>query len=420
MTTEIETLYFLLVALAIGLMIGVERGWQERDSQEGQRIAGVRTYGLIGLLGGGFAILAEQFSPIVLALGFIAVAVVIGMIFLAKQREEGEWGITSLVAALLVFVLGALAASGEALIASSTAVVAVVLLSYKPQLHVLVSRLSVDELRGGIKLLLISVVMLPVLPDQGYGPWDALNPYRIWMMVVVIATISFVGYFAIKIGGTRRGILFTGLFGGLASSTAVTLHLSRLGRHAQEVVPVAASGILIACGTMYIRMLIIIGLLAPAMLGDIWLPIIIMALVTYLPLLIYRRGSTATTLSASSTLQNPLEFKTALTFGAILTAVMLLSVALRQAYGDAGLLTLAAVSGIADVDAIVLSLIGMAGDDLVPRLFVMGCVMAAGVNSLVKGSMCWVIGGRALGLKAAVPLALAGPTGMLLTWIWYW
>lgn len=420
MTTEIETLYFLLVALAIGLMIGVERGWQERESQEGQRIAGVRTYGLIGLLGGGFALLAEQFSPIVLALGFISLAVVIGMIFLAKQREEGDWGITSLVAALLVFVLAALAASGEVLVASSTAVVAVVLLSYKPQLHVLVSRLSVDELRGGIKLLLISVVMLPVLPNQGYGPWDALNPYRIWLMVVVIATISFVGYFAIKIGGTRRGILFTGLFGGLASSTAVTLHLSRLGRHAQEVVPVAASGILIACGTMYIRLLIIIALLAPAFFNDIWPPIVLMAAVTYLPLLIYRHGSSSTSLGTSSTLQNPFDIKTALTFGAILTAVMLLSVILKNAYGGAGLMTLAAVSGIADVDAITLSLIGMAGDDLMVRLFVMGCVIAAGVNSLVKATMSTVIGGRALGLKAGLPLALAGPLGIVLTWIWYW
>ena len=189
MTTEIETLYFLLVALAIGLMIGIERGWQERESREGQRIAGVRTYGLIGLLGGSSALLAEQFGPLVLGLGFIALAAVTGMIFLAKQKQEGDWGITSLVAALLVFVLASLAATGEVLIASSTAVVAVILLSYKPQLHGLISSLQIEELRAGIKLLLISVVMLPLLPDQGYGPWQAINPHRIWMMVVLIAMI---------------------------------------------------------------------------------------------------------------------------------------------------------------------------------------------------------------------------------------
>jgi uncharacterized membrane protein (DUF4010 family) len=417
---EVETLYFLLVALAIGLLIGVERGWQERESEEGQRIAGVRTYGLIGLLGGVFGLLAKLFSPLVLALGFIAVALVVGAIFLAKQREDGDWGITSLVAALLVFVLGSIAASGELLVAASTAVIAVMLLSYKPQLHHLISRLQVDELRAGIKLLLISVVMLPVLPDRGYGPWQALNPYQIWLMVVVIATISFIGYFAVKIGGARRGILFTGLFGGLASSTAVTLHLSRLGRHSHEVIPVAASGILIACGTMYLRMLIVVAVLAPALLAPLWMPVSVMAAVTYLPLLWYRRHALNASLGTASNLQNPLELKVALTFGAVLTAVMLLSVALRQAYGDAGLMTLAAVSGIADVDAMLLSLVGMTGDSLAPRLFVMGCVIAAGVNSLVKGLMSWMIGGRALGLRAAGPLMLAGPLGIMLSWLWYW
>jgi uncharacterized membrane protein (DUF4010 family) len=420
MTAEIESLYLLLVALAIGLMIGVERGWQERASQEGQRIAGVRTYGLIGLLGGGFGLLAEQFGALVLGLGFTALTVVVGMIFLAKQQQEGEWGITSLMAALLVFVLAALATTGAVLVAASSAVVAVLLLSYKPQLHGLVSRLQAEELRAGIKLLLISVVMLPVLPDQGYGPWEALNPYRIWMMVVVIAAISFAGYVAIKIGGARRGILFTGLFGGLASSTAVTLHLSRLGQQNHGVVPVAASGILIACGTMFIRMLIVVGLLAPSMLATLWPPVVLMALLTYAPLLFFRRDKAGTVPDASSNLQNPLELKTALTFGAILTAVMLLSVVLRNAYGEAGLMTLAALSGIADVDAIMLSLVGMAEDELSTRLFVMGCVIAACANSIVKGLMCGLIGGRALGLRAAGPLVLAGISGVVATWLWYW
>ncbi len=420
MTAEIESLYFLLVALAIGLMIGVERGWQERDSQEGQRIAGVRTYGLIGLLGGVFGMLGELFGPLVLGLGFLALSLVVGSIFLIKQHRDGEWGITSLVAAMLVFVLGALATSGAITQAAAAAVVTVLLLSYKPQLHGLISQLQLEELRAGIKLLLISVVMLPVLPDQGYGPWEALNPYRIWMMVVVIAAISFVGYFAIKIGGAHRGILFTGLFGGLASSTAVTLHLSRLGKQNQAVVPVAASGILIACGTAYVRMLIVVGLLAPSLLKDLWPPVVLMAVVTYLPLVLYRLGKTSGSLGTSSTLQKPLELKTALTFGAILTAVMLLSVVLRETYGDAGLMILAAVSGMADIDAMMLSLIGMTDNDLSSRLFVMALVITAASNSLVKGLMSGLIGGQQLFTRATLPLLLAGVAGVLAVWIAYW
>ncbi len=420
MSAEIESLYMLLVALAIGLMIGIERGWQERDSQEGQRIAGVRTYGLIGLLGGVLGMLAQTFEPLVLGLGFLALTLVIGSIFLIKQRQEGEWGITSLVAALLVFVLGALATSGKVTQASASAVVMVLLLSYKPQLHGLISKLQLEELRAGIKLLLISVVMLPVLPDQGYGPWEALNPYRIWMMVVLIAAISFIGYFAIKIGGAHRGILFTGLFGGLASSTAVTLHLSRLGKQNQEVAPVASSGILIACGTAYVRILIVVAMLAPSLLRDLWPPVVLMALVTYLPLILYRFAKSSSSLGTSSTLQNPLELKTALTFGAILTAVMLLSVLLREAYGDAGLLILAAVSGMADIDAMMLSLIGMTDNDLSTRLFVMGLVITAAANSMVKGVMTGLIGGRQLAIRTALPLVLAGVAGVLATWLGYW
>lgn len=420
MSAEIESLYMLLVALAIGLMIGIERGWQERDSQEGQRIAGVRTYGLIGLLGGVLGMLAQTFEPLVLGLGFLALTLVIGSIFLIKQRQEGEWGITSLVAALLVFVLGALATSGKVTQASASAVVMVLLLSYKPQLHGLISKLQLEELRAGIKLLLISVVMLPVLPDQGYGPWEALNPYRIWMMVFIIAAISFIGYFAIKIGGAHRGILFTGLFGGLASSTAVTLHLSRLGKQNQEVAPVASSGILIACGTAYVRILIVVAMLAPSLLRDLWPPVVLMALVTYLPLILYRFAKSSSSLGASSTLQNPLELKTALTFGAVLTAVMLLSVLLREAYGDAGLLILAAVSGMADIDAMMLSLIGMTDNDLSTRLFVMGLVITAAANSMVKGVMTGLIGGRQLAIRTALPLVLAGVAGVLATWLGYW
>ncbi len=150
MTAEIEPLYYLLIALAIGLMIGVERGWQERASHEGQRIAGVRTYGLIGLLGGSFGLLSQQYGELILGLGFIAASVVVGMIFLAKQNQSGEWGITSLVALLLVFILGALAANGEVLVAAATAVVTVLLLSNKPQLHGLISHLQAEGFRGGI------------------------------------------------------------------------------------------------------------------------------------------------------------------------------------------------------------------------------------------------------------------------------
>ncbi|MDT8311263.1 MAG: MgtC/SapB family protein [Methylophaga sp.] len=414
MNADLNTFYLLLVALAIGLLIGVERGWQARDSEEGQRIAGVRTYGLIGLLGGVLGVLSANFGSLILGLGLIGLLILLGMFFLAKQLREGEWSITSLIAAILVYLLGALAVTGQTVIASSLAVVMVLLLSNKPVLHGWVKKLEAVELKAAIQLLLMSVVLLPVLPDQGYGPWQVLNPHKIWWMVVLIAGISFVGYFAIKIGGARRGILFTGLFGGLASSTAVTLHLSRLGKQAVEIRPVIASAVLIACGTMYIRMLILVAILNSHLLIELWLPVLVMAVLTYLPSLFWWHRDTHHIAGSVAALTNPLELRTALGFGLLLAVVMFLAVFLRESFGDAGILVLSAVSGIADVDAIVLSLIGMT-ESISSQLFVFGCVIAAAMNNLLKALMAGVIGGRELAIKISLPLVISATVGVALT-----
>lgn len=164
-------------------------------------------------------------------------------------------------ALLLTFVCGALAGMGQVVVAAAAMVVTTLLLSYKPVLHGWVDALRRSEIHAGIKLLLISVVLLPVLPNQGYGPWEALNPYAIWWMVVLIASISFVGYFAIKIGGASRGAAFTGLFGGLASSTALTLHFARMSRRHAMPQDMVSMAILLACGTMFPRMVLIASLI---------------------------------------------------------------------------------------------------------------------------------------------------------------
>lgn len=176
-----QVFYYLSVALAIGLLIGIERGWKEREAKEGERIAGVRTYGLVGLLGGASGLLAERLGALALGLIFIGLAGVLTTAYVVNlRRGDEDLGITSLITGLLVFMFGALAALGEVDIAAASAVVTTLLLSYKPLLHGWVSALKGKELHAGIKLLLISVVFLPILPNQGYGPWQALNPYVIW------------------------------------------------------------------------------------------------------------------------------------------------------------------------------------------------------------------------------------------------
>ncbi len=420
MGDEQQAFYHLSVALAIGLLIGVERGWKEREAEEGERIAGVRTYGLIGLLGGASGLLAVHLGPFTLGFVFLGLAAALATAYVLNPRRVHDLSITGLVAELLTFVLGALAAMGEVAIAAAVGVVATLLLSYKPLLHRWVSALEANELRAGIKLLLISVVLLPILPDRGYGPWQALNPYAIWWMVVLIAAISFVGYFAIKIGGARRGTLFTGLFGGLASSTAVTLHLSRLSRREATMAPLLATGILLACGTMFPRMALVATVLNPDLFRLLIVPAAVMALLAYLPALVYWRSGRHKESGMTSPIENPLELRAALTFGVLLALVMVFGKALQTWFGEAGVLALAAASGIADVDAITLSLARMTQDDLALSVAAIGVLIAASVNTLVKGGMASAIGGRSIGFRVGLPLLASALGGMIAAWLWIW
>ena len=419
MNEELKSFYFLGVALAIGLLIGVERGWKEREAKDGERIAGIRTYGLIGLLGGGTALLTQSAGGLVIGLAYVAIAGALTTVYVVNlSRGDEDVGITSLITGLVTFMLGALAGVGEVVIAAAFGVVTTLLLSHKPTLHRWVGALKGKELRAGIKLLLITVALLPVLPDNGYGPWEALNPYEIWWMVVLVAVISFVGYVAIKIGGARRGIIFTGVFGGLASSTALTLHFSRMGRRDPLMASVLATGILLACGTMFPRVLFVVTLVNPDMFKPLVLPMLVMALLTYLPAIWYWCSPVPHKANKRTKLKNPVELKAALGFGALLALVMLLSVALQDWFGDVAVLVLAAASGIADVDPINLSLARMSLDDLALHVAATGGVIAAGVNSLAKAGMATAVGGREIGLRVGLPLIVSATGGLATAWFW--
>jgi uncharacterized membrane protein (DUF4010 family) len=417
MNDEQLLFYRLGVALAIGLLVGIERGWVAREAREGERIAGVRTYGLIGLLGGVAGLLTDRFGALVLGLMFIGLAVMLTTVYITNRGHGArDIGITSLITGLVIFMLGATAVIGKVELAVTATVIMTLLLSYKPVIHRWVGALNVQELHAGIQLLLISVVLLPILPDQGYGPWQALNPYQLWWMVVLIATISFVGYFAIRIAGAKRGTVFLGLFGGLASSTMLTLHFSRLSRsHPALPAPLMAMGILLACGTMYPRLLLVVTLVKPALFMPLLWPIVVMASLTYLPTLIYSRR--ARSLQQQETgLSNPLDLKSAIGFGLLLAAVMLLVKYLQESFGDLGVLSLAAASGFADVDAITLSLARMTPTDLTPPFAVFGIVIAAASNSLAKTGIAAIVGGRQIGIYVGVPLLLGAAAGLMTTW----
>ncbi|MDW1843896.1 DUF4010 domain-containing protein, partial [Vibrio sp. Vb0839] len=311
------------------------------------------------------------------------------------------------------------AVSGEAVLAASAAVITAVVLDNKRELHQALQKLQEYELDAALRLLIISIVLLPLLPNQSYGLWNALNPYEIWWMVVLIASISFVGYFAIKIGGAKRGILFTSIFAGLSSSTALTLQFSHLSREQANISPLLASGILLSCGTMFPRLLIILFVINPQLVSLLWPIVMAMMAALYLPAWWIWRRSEVEQIEQSNKQSNPLALQSALFFGMMLAVIMLLSHALAEWFGNAGVLILSALSGITDVDAISLALGRQSIQILSVTTAALGILIAASINTIVKMSMVVAIGDKKLWLRVAPVMVGCVAVGALMFFVLY-
>jgi uncharacterized membrane protein (DUF4010 family) len=403
---DLQVFERLGLALAIGLLIGLERGWRERDAAEGSRVAGIRTFALIGL-GGGLAALLTG-PPLGLAFGLIFAgfaALMVGA-YMADVRP-GEVGATTTVAALLTFLLGGLAVAGDMAPAASAAVVTAILLSAKPVLHRWLERVEYVELAAALKLLLISVVLLPVLPNRTVDPWNALNPYQLWWMVVLIAGLSFCGYVAVRIVGPERGVMLTGLLGGLTSSTVATLNFARLSRDSDGAGRLLAAAAAVACATMLPRILLVVGILNWPLLLQLIAPLGAAALVTYVGAgLLWRRPAGDQT-PISVRVDNPFEFWLAVRFGLLLTAIMLLARLIPSWVGEQGVFLLAAIAGLGDVDAISLSMARYGGASVSLQAAAIAVSIAAFANTVVKAALAFTIGRGGMAWRLAIVLAVS-------------
>ena len=413
-----QTTLNLAVALLLGAIIGLERGWDAREQKSGERIAGIRTFALVGLLGGISALLAQEITEWAFPVLLISVVAMAIVAYSERLEHIRNFSITGMVGMVLTFCFGAVAVAVDPVIATASAVVTAIILDNKEEIHGWVNKLKEHELDAALKLLLISVVMLPLLPNEKMGPGGALNPREIWWMVVMIASISFVGYFAIRVAGTRKGILFTSLFAGLSSSTALTLHFARQASATPQLNAQFATGILIACGTMFPRILVYCLVINPELLPSLFWPVIVMTALLYVPaFFIWRKNDRELHISQPTLNQNPLDLTSALVFGALLTGILLLAEFLGNWLGDAGIYVLAATSGIADVDAITLSLTRMSNNSLAMSTAVIGIVIAAATNNLVKSALAGFVGNRQIGLLVGIPMVLSLATGLLVAWL---
>lgn len=401
----------LAVSLAIGMLIGLERGWRSRDEVDHQRTAGLRTFALSGLLGGVAGAVGQQQGATLIGLVFLGYSAAFAAFHWLEARAERNFSVTSVVAGMSTFMLGVLAVVGDLRAAIAGAVAMAVLLALREQLHRWVASLSWPEIRSGLTLLAMTFLLLPILPNRTIDPWDAINPYVIWLLTILIAAVSFSGYVAIRVFGDRLGVMMAALAGGLASSTATTMTLAELERRHPESRNLLAAGILTAGLVMVARVAVVASALNPALLQPLLLPLLsggfILAVGAGLMLLLSRGTSEQPVLKIG----NPLEMASALKMAILLTLVMLAARLLQRYFGDAGVLATAGLSGIADVDAIVISMARMAMGVVDPALAAQAILLATAVNTLVKSVLAAAAGDGKLGFLVGLVSVLAVTAG---------
>lgn len=388
-------------SLAIGLLVGIERGWKARGAEDHGRAAGLRTFGLSGLMGGVSGILAQELGSPILAVVFLGFAAALGAFTWLEAKTTGDVSATTLLAGLSTFLLGSMAVVGNASVAVAGAVSMTVLLALRTQLHTWLFNLTWPEIRAGLVLLVMSFLLLPLLPDRAIDPFGAVNPREIWILAIALATVSFAGYVAVKAFGGTWGILLVAAVGGLASSTATTVSLARLSRTEPKLANLISGGILIAGAVMMVRVWSLVFILNPALFAE-FLPLGVGLLVLAGAGVgfIATNGSSATSGQGAEILvRNPLELSTSLKLAALIALVMFAVDAIRLVWGDSGVLVLSAVSGMVDVDAITVSLARMEGGG---GLAIAGIFVAAVVNTLSKSLLAAWVGGSAVGLRVGL------------------
>ena len=387
-----ELILRLGVALAIGLLVGLGRGWREREEADGRRTAGIRTYAISALLGAILAALSASLgSALILAAGFLGFALVFGWFQAREAMAEDSLSATSAIVGLCTFALGALAVAGYHRAAAAGGAALAAVLASREVLHGAVKRLSWVELRSALMLAVMTMIILPLLPDRTIDPWGGLNPREIWLFTVLTATISYLAYIAARILGPRRGVLAGGLLGAVVSSTAVTVAFARSAAAGASSAPLAGAAALAAMVSV-LRVFGLVLLLNPSVLPAM-APAALTAAVTFAilgGLLIWRGGGAA---DAAGLARNPFDLVPLLVFAAGFAVVSTASAALVGQFGAGSLLGSSAISAVFDVDVAVLSALRLA--DPVPRDAIGQAVLAAlAANALGRLLLACLAGPR--------------------------
>ncbi|MFN9579269.1 MAG: MgtC/SapB family protein [Novosphingobium sp.] len=420
---ELDAVVSIALALALGLLIGIERGWTQRDQAAGSRFAGIRTYGLLGLAGGLGGALQTAFPALsAVLLAATAVLVVMGYWRSTRGQQAAPASIsgTASLVGLLTLACGFVAGAGGHALASAATGVMVLVLAMRHQLHDWISRLDEREVLAIAHFALISLVILPLLPDTPMGPLDAWRPRQIWLVVVLVCGFSFLGYIAARRLGASRGILAPAAAGAVVSSTAVTASLAGKMRDRAEDPAVLGSGIALASAVMFLRVIVLVAALAPFARSTLlaWAMPGMLTSLAGAWLLGRGSGKASAATSPDLALRNPFALGPALILAAL---VMVLSVAARwvlERFGDAGLAVVLALSGMLDVDSAIITMGNLPAGTIDPRLAALILMPPVLLNTLIKaGAAIGLAGWQQAWRSAAVLLASALAALAALPWL---
>ncbi len=408
---ELNTAWQFGTALGLGMLIGLER---ERTRGEERTFAGVRTFSLVALLGATSVYAGEQSGlPWIVGLVFLAVVALVVAAYHVTARD-GQIGVTTEISVLVTFFIGGMCAWDQVAIAGAVAVVTMLLLAIKGWLHNLAKRIEPSDVEATLKFAIITLIVLPLVPNTNFGPagLEVINPYKTWLMVVLIAGLNFFGYILVKVVGREHGLGITGLLGGLVSSTAVTLSFSQRSRTEPELAPVLALAILLAWTVMFFRVVIEVGVVNFSLAKNLALGMVLMGAVSlFICFVLWRRGRSKERAEVESG-HNPFELGDAIKFGGLFAVVIFVASAAQVYFGNTGLYLAGALAGLTDVDAIALSMANLAQQDPASSGAAARTIVIAVIsNTMVKCGMAIWLGAPSM-RRTMIPitgaLALSG------------
>jgi uncharacterized membrane protein (DUF4010 family) len=403
----------LAISLGLGLLVGLQR---ERTEN---RLGGIRTFPLYSLLGTFAGFLANVHGGWVILAGFLAVlGTLLLSNFFRSHQGRSEFGQTTEVAALVTFAIGAYLVNGDRSVAIIATGIVVVLLHLKGPMHYFVEKMGREDMAGIMQFVVISLIVLPLLPDRGYGPFEVLNPFDIWRMVVLIVGMSLAGYIAYKFLGQNAGILLGGTLGGLISSTATTVSYSRRTRQTPKASRLAVIIILIASTIAYVRVLVEIAVVTPTHFKQIVLPVAVMLawMIVISGFAYFVQRAEREEIPSHG---NPAQLKSALVFGVIYAFVLLAVAAAKQWFGESALYAVSIISGLTDMDAITLSLSRMVETRHLEAEMGWRLILVASLSNLVfKGILAAVLGGPRFAARIAIFFAVAIGGGLAILGFW--